>query len=224
MQTPLWKKLQSLSNDISQLFDDNLDRQETEDFPFKFEGWKDTFWKSSKIQKCHLKIIDSRESRKLWLMHINIFPSVEFNLPILGFDIVAGPNKITGAFFDYSTLAYHPYSDYMEIRTQNLKWNKPRELPEWAQNIFSQNMIAAGNIRDEDEIDQLCEVTYDLTKSYVENIKSNAFKSQLDLTQWHNMYCINQKKNEHLHKSILAMGISEEDKDRYINEVLFEEI
>jgi hypothetical protein len=37
-------------------------------------------------------------------------------------------------------------------------------------------------------------------------------------------YCENQKMNPHLHRSILAMGISEEDKDDYVNNVLFEEI
>ena len=39
-----------------------------------------------------------------------------------------------------------------------------------------------------------------------------------------NIYCRNQKLNPHLHRSILAMGISEENKDRYVNKVLFEEI
>jgi hypothetical protein len=38
-----------------------------------------------------------------------------------------------------------------------------------------------------------------------------------------NKYCENQKMNPHLHRSILAMGISEEAKERYVNNVLFEE-
>jgi hypothetical protein len=39
-----------------------------------------------------------------------------------------------------------------------------------------------------------------------------------------NKYCINQKKNDQLHNSIRAMGISDEAKDYYVNNVLFEEI
>jgi hypothetical protein len=109
------------------------------------------------------------------------------------------------------------------MATKDISWNKPRELPDWALNIFSENMIAAGNIQDE-EVDILCSLTYDLTKHYVENINQNSFETGLDMTDWHNIYCVNQKKNPHLHKSILAMGISEDDKNRYVNNTLFEEI
>ena len=96
-------------------------------------------------------------------------------------------------------------------------------LPDWAQKLFSENMIAAGNIRDE-ELDQLCSVTGDLIEHYVKNLDMNAFPNKEDLTDWHNYYCKNQKKNPHLHRSILQMGISEQDKDKYVNEILFEEI
>jgi hypothetical protein len=216
----IWDKVVPLSERIETLFNKNFIRENTTE---EFEGWKDMFWSSDVIRKCHLKIIDHRETRKMWLMHINIFPNTDINLPILGFDIVAGPKKVTGAFFDYSVSYKHPYSDYLEIVTKNLVWNKPRELPEWAQKIFSENMIAAGNIQGE-ELDQLCNVTYELVSHYITDIEKNAFPSRFDLTDWHNFYCVNQKLNPHLHRSILAMGISEEDKDRYVNEVLFEEI
>ena len=218
--TTTWDKVVPLSEKIIKLFDQNFTKEKTTS---EFDGWEDRFWSSESIRKCHLKTIDHRESRKMWLMHINIFPRVQHNLPILGFDIVAGPRKITGAFFDYSNCVYHPYNDYMQMATSKLSWNKPRELPEWALKIFSESMIAAGNIQDE-EVDLLCNVTYDLTKHYVENIRKNSFENGFDMTDWHNMYCANQKKNPHLHKSILAMGISEEDKNRYVNDTLFEEI
>lgn len=216
----IWDKVIPLSERLISLFDDSFTKQKT---TRNFDGWVDHFWYSDEVRKCHLKTIDHRESRKMWLMHINIFPNTNTNLPILGFDIVAGPRKITGAFFDYSNCTYHPYSDYMEFATADLKWSKPRNLPDWALNIFSDSMIAAGNIQGE-EVDQLCYITQNLTEHYVNNIKENAFKSNVDMTYWHNYYCRNQKKNPHLHKSILAMGISEEEKNAYVDEVLFEEI
>lgn len=215
-----WDKVVPLSEKMIDLFDKHFTKEKT---THEFDGWTDHFWYSDEIRKCHLKTIDHRESRKMWLMHINIFPQTNINLPIFGFDIVAGPKKITGAFLDYSNCRYHPYSDYMDFVAKKINWNKPRELPEWALNIFSSNMIAAGNIRGE-EIDLLCHVAQNLTWHYVENIKENSFKTETDMTFWHNYYCANQKKNPHLHKSILAMGISEEDKERYVNNVLFEQI
>lgn len=220
----LWNKLIEVSKEIEKLFDDHFDRAEVDLSPFKFEGWEDKIWSTDTIRKCHLKAIDRREDKKLWLMHINIFPQRNILMPILGFDIVAGPSKITGAFFDYSTPFNHPYLDYFEKVSTSLKWNKPREMPDWGKNIFSTDMIAAGNIREGDELDQLLEATYDLTRNYVENSSTNAFKIELDMKDYHNLYCRQQKKNPYLHSSILALGVSEEDKDRYVNEVLFEEI
>jgi hypothetical protein len=226
MSTELWEKLNSYSNAITEKFDKHFTRFDNPKYDMKFDGWVDLFWSSDKIQKCHLKTIQPVDGKGLWLMHINIFPKENIELPILGFDIVAGPNKITGSFMDFSPLHGfpHPYHEYMEIATKELQWNKPRELPEWAKNIFSEDMIAAGNIKDGWEVDQLIAVTKDLVNFYLYNLEDNAFKSTRQTKDILNNYCINQKKNPHLHRSILAMGISEEDKDKYVNNVLFEEI
>jgi len=220
----IWDKLVENSNELCSLFDKHFERVEFEKSDFDFEGWTDLFWSSKHIRKCHLKIIDRREDKKLWLMHINIFPRNGVHLPILGYDIVSGPGKITGAFFDYSTPFDHPYSDYLEMSTKSLEWKKERDVPDWGKPIFSSDLIAAGNIREGRELEQLLDVTMDLTKTYVENIDKNAFEISLDCIEYQNLYCQQQKKNPHLHRSILGLGISEEDKDRYVNEVLFEEI
>jgi hypothetical protein len=220
----LWDRLIELSNEIEKLFDEHFDESNVDLSAFNFHGWKDRIWSTDSIRKCHLKTIDHREDKKLWLMHINIFPQRNILLPILGFDIVAGPGKITGAFFDYSSPFDHPYLDYLEMYSKSLEWNKPRETPDWGKNIFSTDMIAVGNIREGRELDQLLETSYDLTRNYVENLNMNSFEIDADMKDYHNMYCIQQKKNPHLHRSILALGVSEENKDRYINEILFEEI
>jgi hypothetical protein len=218
----VWNSLIELSEKIEQIFDNQFERYPiTEDI--NFSGWKDTYWKSDHIRKCHLKTIDNRDTQKLWLMHINIFPNETLNTPILGFDIVAGQSKITGSFFDYSPVDDHPYMDYFEQTVKDLKWNKPRELPDWAKQIFSKNMIAVGNLREADEIQQLSDVCLHLIEYYVKNVSLFDVTTG-DYKEIQNRYCRNQKLNPHLHRSILAMGISEEDKDRYVNKVLFEEI
>ena len=218
----IWDNLIHLSHRIETLFNDNLNCYTIPE-KIDFKGWKDQYWQSTEIRKCHLKTIDNRDTQKLWLMHINIYPHTNINLPILGFDIVAGPNKITGSFFDYSPVDKHPYMDYFYSVVKDISWNKPRELPDWAQQIFSKDMIAAGNIRTEEEIEQLCNVCFKLVQYYVENL-NNANSIAGDYKDKHNFYCKQQKLNPHLHRSIISMGISEEDKDRYVNRVLFEEI
>ena len=225
---PLWNRLNDYANYITKQFDTHLERFDnpkyTEDM--HFDGWTDTFWKSNFVSKCHLKTIAPEDGKGLWLMHINIFPKAGIELPILGFDIVAGPKKITGSFMDYSPLHgfIHPYSYYMEKQVKDLTWNKQRELPDWAKEIFSENMIAVGNINTEEELEQFISVTSDLLDHYLENLTNNAFLSNRDTKPILNKYCSNQKLNPHLHRSIIAMGISEEDKELYVNNVLFEEI
>jgi hypothetical protein len=213
MHHPLWNRLNSYASYIENQF--NL----------HFEKWRDNFWHSDQISKAHLKTIVPEDGKGLWLMHVNIFPEVGYELPILGFDIVAGPKKITGSFMDYSPLHgfTHPYSSFMEKTVKDLTWNKQRELPPWAKEIFSENMIAVGNINTEEELEQFIEVTSKLLDHYLENLEENAFVSTRDTKPFLNKYCINQKMNPHLHRSILAMGVSEQDKDRYVNTVLFEE-
>ena len=226
--TPLWKRLNDYATYIWMKFDDKFERFDnpkyTEDM--HFEGWTDTFWHSDQVYKAHLKTIIPEDGKGLWLMHVNIFPEVGYELPILGFDIVAGPKKITGSFMDYSPLHGHPhpYHDYMERQVKDLTWNKQRELPTWAKEIFSENMIAVGNINTEEELEQFIEVTSDLLDHYLDNLEANAFHSNRDTKPLLNKYCKNQKMNIHLHRSIEAMGISKEDKNRYVDNVLFEEI
>ena len=226
--TPLWDRLNTYAEFIFNSFEEKFDRWDNEAYTedMHFPGWTDTFWHSDQIYKAHLKTIVPENGKGLWLMHVNVFPDPSVELPILGFDIVAGPKKITGSFMDYSPLHGfpHPYTDYMKQSVENLEWNKPRELPDWAKEIFSENMIAVGNINTEEELEQFIMVTSDLVTHYLNNLEQNAFKTNRNITPILNKYCQNQKLNPHLHRSILAMGISEEDKDEYVNNVLFEEI
>ena len=223
----LWDRLDKYAEYINDQFNKHFDLYDNEKYTedLHFEGWNDTFWNSREIYKCHLKTIKPADGKGLWLMHVNIFPRIGCELPILGFDIVAGPKKITGSFMDYSPLGgfVHPYNEYMAEATKDLEWNKPRELPPWAKEIFSENMIAVGNINTEEELDQFISATTDLLDYYLSNLKAGHFVSNRNTLPQLNKYCSNQKLNPHLHRSILGMGISEEDKERYVNDVLFEE-
>lgn len=222
----LWNRLDQYAEDLEKKFDKHFNRYINEKYTadLQFKDWNDTFWNSKEVYKCHLKTIKPENGKGLWLMHVNIFPQVGIELPILGFDIVAGPKKITGSFMDYSPLHGHdhPYHDHMKESVASLEWNKARELPPWAKEIFSENMIAVGNINSEVELDQFIDVTSKLVDHYLTNLVENAFKANRDTLPILNKYCTNQKMNPHLHRSILAMGISEEDKDLYVDNVLFE--
>lgn len=229
MNSVIWDRLRLLATEIEDVFDGNLARYNNPKHNKKFEGWKDTFWKSDIIRKAHVKIIEpgTTHNKKLWLLHVNVFPQPWINLPILGFDVVSGPNKISGSFMDFSPVAEetHPYVSYFSGLTSDLSWKKPRELPEWATEIFSPHIVAAGGISSEDELEQFCSTGIAAVRFYMEDLNSNAWQDgNSDFLPAQNKYCKNQKKNAQLHRSLLAMGIPMHDSIPYINDVLFEEI
>lgn len=227
MDSVIWERLRKLASEIESVFDEHMVSYQNEKLQ-KFDGWSDKFWKSEKIRKAHLKIIEpgNEYNKKLWLLHINVFPQPSLNLPILGFDIVSGPNKVSGSFMDYSpvTEERHPYLSYFEGLTSNLSWKREREMPQWALEIFSPHIVAAGGINDGTELDQFCDVGMDAVLFYMKGLSNPAYETGKDFLPIQNKYCHNQKKNVQLHKSILSMGIAMHDKDQYVNEILFEEV
>ena len=229
VDTPLINQLRDLSQYIKNKFDEHLTPYENDKHIHRFEGWEDWFWKSDKARKVHLKVIEpAGKNRKMWLMHMNVFPSADIDVPIFGLDIVATPNKISGCFCDFSPTtnseSQEKFMSFFKSLTQNLEWKRERELPPWAVEIFSENMIAAGAVREGAEADQLCVSAQSLLDFYMDNMNSVSSINGLDTMNKQNKYCANQKLNKLLHTSIIAMGISEEDKDQYVNDVLFEEV
>jgi|GEM_PF-456193 len=227
MDTPLLNRLRKLSTDIIEIFDKHMERFDNEKHIHEFEGWTDLFWQSGPVRKAHLKIIEPIEGKpKLWLMHINIFPGTSFHYPILGLDVVAGPNKISGSFFDFSPVSdeTHPIITTFGLATRDLEWKTERELPEWAKEIFSPHMVAAGNVREGEETEQFCDTAIRLIHYYLEQIEHQQFWLGEDRMESHNRYCINQKKNQQLWNSLKAMKLGEEEIKQYVEDVLFEEV
>jgi hypothetical protein len=63
---------------------------------------------------------------------------------------------------------------WFKAQVNDLEWNKPRELPEWARQIFSPAMVAAGNLREEDEIKQLCDLAKQTLDFYIKNVNATS--------------------------------------------------
>ena len=59
---------------------------------------------------------------------------------IYGFDVIAGKNKMTGAFHDFSIVRFSIAHDTRLLRKcRTFCIESFRELPEWARNIFQEN-------------------------------------------------------------------------------------
>jgi phycocyanobilin:ferredoxin oxidoreductase len=216
--------------DIQHLLEERFDSTGTEQFEpgmdrFNQPGWINRVWSSDSYRRAHVDVVDARETKGLWMMHCCIFPHVHNPAPIFGFDVIAGKNKITGCFYDYSPAGdkEHPMLDWFADESNRLEWNKKRKLPDWAERIFSTNMIAAGNVSDETELKQILAMAKRGVNHYLESVaETNNTANNTTVEQ--NYYCENQKQNPHTPKVMVSLGLSEEDVQVFIQECLFPEI
>ena len=139
--TALWDELIELQVMLEDQFnatgtvvnEDNNDR-------FSHKGWIHRVWESKTYRRAHIDIIDERNTRGLWMLHCCIFPHIHNPAPIFGFDVVAGRNKITGCFHDYSPAGdtEHPMIKWFEnkLGIETIKKRTPLlHLLSWLEEI-----------------------------------------------------------------------------------------
>jgi phycocyanobilin:ferredoxin oxidoreductase len=201
-----------------EVFEPGMDR-------FNQPGWVNRVWSSDKYRRAHVDVVDARLTKGLWMMHCCIFPHIHNPAPIYGFDVIAGKNKITGCFHDYSNAGdpEHPMMDWFADEVNKLDWNRTRKLPDWAERIFSPSMVAAGNVQDEAELEQIFAMARATLTHYLESV-SETNNTANNTTEAQNYYCENQKQNPHTPRVMVSLGLSEEDVKHFIQECLFPEI
>jgi hypothetical protein len=219
----VWSKMISCSENIIAQFERTGQRVE-EPAAKKF-AWTNHVYTSSKYRRAHIDIVDARDTKKLWMMHCCIFPHVNDPSPIFGFDVIAGANKVSGAFHDYSTAGDpdHPMMRWFDQQVTELNWKKPRELPEWAQAIFSPAMVAIGAVNTDEELDQLIVLEAKTLDYYLNNVGITQ-QAGADYADAQNHYCRHQKMNPHTPRVMASLGLDEAEVKAFIQEVLFPEI
>jgi phycocyanobilin:ferredoxin oxidoreductase len=215
---------------IQHTLEASFDRTGTEQFEpgmdrFNQPGWINRVWSSTNYRRAHVDVVDARETKGLWMMHCCIFPHTHNPAPIFGFDVIAGKNKITGCFHDYSPAGdtHHPMIEWFGTEVAKLEWRKSRALPEWAQRIFTEHMVAAGNVSDEAELDQITDMAKTTLAHYLSAV-GETNNTVLDTTSHQNYYCDNQKQNPHTPRVMASLGLNEDDVRVFIQECLFPDI
>jgi phycocyanobilin:ferredoxin oxidoreductase len=223
--TEIWDSLISIQDHFitkfqetgHEVFEEGMDR-------FNQPGWINRVWTSNYYRRAHIDVVDARDSKGLWMMHCCVFPHTDNTAPIFGCDVIAGRNKITGFFHDFSTTGYpHALIDWFGQEVEKLSWRKTRELPDWAKRIFSKYMIAAGNINQQDELNQIIKMSKHNLNYYLDTINESAGHC-VDNTKAQNFYCENQRQNPHTPKVMSSLGLNEDDVRIFIGECLFPEI
>ena len=221
--TAVWDKIEELAKKFEDKF--NTTGEPIKSSTVLDYDWHNQLWAGPRYRRAHIEIVDNRESHNIYILHCTVFPHFNDPSPIFGFDAVCGPNKITGAFCDFSSAGdpTHPMMRWFANEALYYNWEKNRNLPEWASSIFSPAMVAAGNVKIGEELNNLCELALRTLDYYLKNVGN----TQQDLADYHmaqNLYCHYQKQNPHVIRSMVSMGVEESKMRRFVSEVLFPEV
>ena len=211
----MFQKLISASNDLQEILEDTTDLKHTHKFPWPALS----YGPCEKFRRADLDIIDVTETRKLWMLHLVVYPHFNDPSPIYGFDIISGPKKVTGAFHDFSPMDHN--STIITQFGENVKEfipSKKRELPDWAKNIFSPHMIAAGNVNTDAEVDQILSLAIKNLKMHLSHIGKRTSKDFSSNQSW---YVYNQRQNPHTPRVMESLGIEKEVVEQYIDDCLW---
>ena len=226
----IWERLIQCKDEIIQVFDEHANEiQEPglDAFNRPDSGWINRVWANDSVRRAHIDVVDARSTKGLWMMHVCVFPNLNNDAPIYGFDVIAGAKKMTGAFHDFSPSATleHPMIDGYKDSVENFIPTKKRQLPEWAQNIFTDSMLAAGNVNTEEEAVEIIQIALDNLRAYFEEVPEyDGFGDRHLVTAAQNYYCHNQQQNPHTPRTMKSLGLPEEDVDIFCRDMLFPKI
>jgi hypothetical protein len=103
--------------------------------------------------------------------------------------------------------------------------SKKRELPEWARNIFSDSMVAAGNVKTEEEAVAIINLALANLEAYMEEVGNyNGFGDSSLVAASQNYYAHNQRQNPHTANVMKSLGLPEEDVDLFCRDMLFPDV
>jgi len=227
----IWNNLIDCKDEIISVFDEQATEvAETglDYFNQPENGWINRVWANDSVRRAHIDVVDARDSKGLWMMHVCVFPTLDNGGPIYGFDVIAGKNKMTGAFHDFSPSSGgvdHPMIEAYRDSVEDYIPSKKRELPEWAQNIFTTSMLAAGNVKTEQEAVEIIRIAVANLRAYFDEIKDFADTAEReDTIRAQNWYCFNQTQNPHTPRTMKSLGLAEQDVERFCTDMLFPSI
>lgn len=226
----IWNKLIDCKDEIIKIFDEQATEIQEDGLDYfnrPDSGWINRVWANNSIRRAHIDVVDARDSKGLWMMHVCIFPQLNNPAPIYGFDVIAGKNKMTGAFHDFSPSADpdHPMIQGYYESVEHFVPEKQRELPEWARNIFTGKMLAAGNVKTDEEATEIIRIALDNLHAYFDEVGlTDGEGDPTIVAPCQDYYCHNQQQNPHTANVMKSLGLPEEDVDRFCTDMLFPKI
>ena len=224
----IWDRLIECKDEIINIFEENATGFDEPGLAhFNNNLWINRVWRNNDVRRAHIDVVDARDSKGLWMMHVCVFPVLNNDSPIYGFDVIAGKTKMTGAFHDFSASSTfdHPMIDGYKEAVADFIPKKQRQLPEWATNIFTDKMLAAGNVNTEEEAVAIIELAQNNLRAYFDEVgEFTGYGNRDEVIAAQNYYCHNQQQNPHTPRTMKSLGLDEADVDKFCTDMLFPKI
>ena len=224
----IWDRLIECKDEIIKIFEEHATEFDEPGLAhFNNDLWINRVWRNDDVRRAHIDVVDARDSKGLWMMHVCVFPVLNNDAPIYGFDVIAGKNKMTGAFHDFSASSTfdHPMIDGYKEAVADFIPKKQRQLPEWATNIFTDKMLAAGNVNTIEEAVAIIELAQNNLRAYFDEVgEFTGCGNRDEVIAAQNYYCHNQQQNPHTPRTMKSLGLNEADVDKFCTDMLFPKI
>ena len=181
------------------------------------------FFTSDKVDMGHISIIDMRPNKGMWMMHVCAFAQPQYPMPIYGFDVICGRKKLTGCFHDMSPTVVTDQNksahESFETLVSPFVPERERPLPDWAKEIFSENMIAAGNVQDDKEIANLARFGLENLNAWFKTLENVEPCVDMEIILAHEnaktKYCHNQLQNPNSKNVMVSLGLEKDYVERF---------
>jgi len=226
----IFKRICSLGEQLNDVISKNASPIEKDIDKY---DWYNRVYVSQKFRRAHIEVLDKTKEHNMLIVHATIFPHINDTAPIFGFDVICTGKKISAIFHDFSptTRPNHFLMRSFDSRVKKLNLPPTRDLPEWAKNIFSQNIVASRTITDEKMVDEIIDTVMLNLKEYIlwlgtEFHEIPAVDDDKDIfihsvVHMQNRYCEHQRKNPYPVKMLKNFGLTEEDAIEFVNKHLF---
>jgi len=181
--------------------------------------WQNDLFVGGRFRRAHVEFFSI--AGQIGVLHVCVFPRLDRNAPIFGFDIIAGMTKATGAFLDLSPTT-RAAADIVQVwasatADQRAGFAERRTLPPWAESIFSADAVAIRPVSP-DEVEQVLELGRSSLALFLAEDQTQAVESEMFSAQVG--YVVAQRSNEHTFR-MLANCVGPELAREFIDGWLF---
>jgi hypothetical protein len=208
--------IQEHFDELSLLFKTEFGDPKAEKLPFQknTHEWLNYFYTSKVFRHVHLEYY---KTDRLCVLHSNIFPQPLVDLPIMGFDMIAMGDKITGLFFDFTPTVSTSSVLQHSLKKLKVRYSSAeRKLPEWA-TFFSDDFYCVSP-----EPSELPSMLKDIER-YIDHYlyMGRGLREEYEYNiHLQNSYCKGQQKNNKTFKA-LAAEIGAVDAECFMTKYLF---